>query len=214
MSSLRVEQVKPPCRICEKGDPIVWTCVDCSEDLCHGCKALHERFAVTKDHIVIPEGSIPKGKLDDQKLRILSQVRDRGFCDVFCKTCQIKIQKRDTLMDHLGHTLENQADQIEDIDSEIKFLLSKINAAVSSPVSFDSKKQLADEKAAMKKEVQERCEEVILSCKSRMKELHCDIEKFYKEKEKHVKESKVKVGKESAKLIKARERLMSAQNKN
>lgn len=194
----------------------MWHCLDCSENLCHGCKALHERFAVTKDHIIVPEGSLPNGSIDDQKLKLLSLIREKGFGDVhvFCKTCQVKIKRKDTLMEHIGHNLENPADHVEDINTEIKHLLSKINAVVASPASFESKKQLTDEKTAMKKEVQKRCEEVILSCKARMKELHCDIDKFYKEKEKHVKEAKSRVGKEGAKLVKVKEKLVSTINKD
>ncbi|XP_052102394.1 uncharacterized protein LOC127735964 [Mytilus californianus] len=206
-------KVRKFCSVCEKENLVAWKCLNCLELQCSDCKNVHEKFSISKNHILIPLDKLSPSMMEEQKLKITSAINNQEQCDLFCINCNIRIKTADSIMEHLTHNLDSFESFNKTLRTNIDSLISKITLEVGSSKSYDDKKQMVEEKREMKREIQKRYEEIILSCKANMKSLHNDVDKFYKEREKHIKEAKKRVGKESTKLVKARDKLGMLQHK-
>lgn len=214
MATIKDAKFKTTCKFCEKKHLVSWKCLYCSDIYCNDCKKVHERFSVSKDHIIVSLGKLSDQMLAEQKLKILSALKSQGKCDLFCVSCQTRINAIDKVEEHVEHELDKYDSFQKDLEANILLLTSKINDEIDVLNQKDNRKQNELNKKEMKQEVQRRYEEVIESCRNRVKVLHNEIDQFYKDKDKRLKESLSEVNKERGKLLKANEKLKSLKQKN
>ena len=214
MATIADVKLRVFCHFCEKKNAVSWKCLCCQDLYCNDCKKVHEKFSISKDHIIVSLVKLNDKIMAEQKLKILSAIKSQGKCDLFCVKCELRINDVEKVEEHVDHQLD-QFENFQNVnDINIKSLITKVNVELELPKDRDNQKQNIIEKKEIKKQVQQKYDEIMQSCKNKVKALHNEIDDFYKEKEKSIKESHTQVNKERTKLAIAKDKLCSLEHKN
>ena len=179
------EYVDPYCDICFETKGLNVTvygyCKDCYQFLCSDCHVFHDKFQVTKNHVILQGSSMPQSQADkpprfprcDDHPTL---VKDQFCCkhkSMVCSSCSSDhrsciVQSIDCVCERISSSeTDSLYDAVKDLQDEARSVKLSLETNI---------KKLKSQRKSMLKEAQKLYDEIISNINKLYKEMQTDIE--------------------------------------
>ncbi|XP_076094610.1 uncharacterized protein LOC143065127 [Mytilus galloprovincialis] len=131
-------QTAKTCGLCDRNTNICWKCSQCDKYICEGCKIIHSKVNLGKEHdLTRIREPIERDELLGLKSVVCNRHRNK-ICDVFCRTCEELTCTSCQSIYHNHHNLPS----VDDIHNEFKIELTKFETQIDVDILSKFEKEV------------------------------------------------------------------------
>ncbi|KAK3083137.1 hypothetical protein FSP39_014908 [Pinctada imbricata] len=120
VATLHQYPVVTPCDLCETTEDVNSFCRNCSQNLCDGCKRLHLRSTVSREHNVV---HISEGKSSESEATACAKHGERLF--FYCRTCTIFFCPKCLNPSHKNHDFLDTDEYAKELQSRVTTVIQE-----------------------------------------------------------------------------------------